>query len=66
MYRTPFSPEVAQILATLRASFPGWGVIADAAAGRWFAVKGRTVVSARDPLTLASRVTATGGVPLAA
>lgn len=66
MHRTPFHPEVAQILATLRASFPGWGVIADAAAGRWIAVKGHTVVSAPDPLTLVSRVTAVGGVPLAA
>ena len=63
---TPFSPEVAQILATLRAQFAGWGVIADAPAGRWIAVRGRTVVAARDPLTLASRLTATGGAPLAA
>ncbi|WP_157995660.1 hypothetical protein [Thermomonospora amylolytica] len=54
----------AAILADLRTQFPHVGFVADAAAGRWIAVKGRDlVIRAHDPITLAERLRAALGVP---
>lgn len=42
----------AEILAGLRREFPKVGFIADPAAGRWFAITGGQVLSARNGLDL--------------
>ncbi|MEV4255501.1 hypothetical protein AB0J52_20295 [Spirillospora sp. NPDC049652] len=54
-------PDAAEFLAVLRAEFPGVAFAADSAAGRWFAVRGKSFfVRAVNGLELREKLLAAG------
>ncbi|WP_067482516.1 hypothetical protein [Actinomadura hibisca] len=60
----PAGPDAAEFLAVLRAEFPGVAFTADAAAGRWFAVRGKNFfVRAANGIELRDRLISAGMRP---